>query len=392
MKKLFSISNIYILLWIVYDMQSFIFGRTGSLIAALIVVVLIAVSLYYCGYALMKYKLPDYVKGLTLLLGMFMVYGLVLILSGRKITVFGQVFSNYNYLKEIVISLLPIYPFYVFTRQGKLNEKTIRLLALFFLILTTYSFFYARQQYFNKFQKETTSNIGYRFVSLLPLFVFWYKRRYIQYAGLAVIMLCVLLSFKRGAIITGGICLAIFLYQTTEHVSRKQKIWTVLLSIIVIVAVVFFIQTLLNTNEFFNSRLEATLEGKSGGRDELYSVFWNHFKNESNPLHFLFGNGANATLIISTNYAHNDWLELAINQGVLGLIIYLYYWIMFYKSLRKSSFNNVIHLSLNLLFVICFFKSLFSMSYGNMSLYSNICIGYCMGILNENQNEVQLQI
>jgi len=374
-------------------MQTIVFGSAGTTIATLIVLVLVAISFFYTIYALYKYKMPSYMKGLTLLVAMFTVYGVGLMLSGRVIiTSWGVTTSNYNYLKNIYVSLLPIFPFYVFTRQRKLNVDMIRFWSLLFILLTILSFFSTKQLFVSEYGKvEFTNNLGYTFLSIIPLLVFWRRNRTVQFLGLAVIMIFILLCFKRGAIIIGTLSILIFLFQTTKESSQRQKLWTIILSIIVLVIGVFFIQNLIETSDYFNRRIEDTLEGKSG-RDELFGVFWNHFINESNPFIFIFGNGANATLTISDNYAHNDWLELAINQGILGVVFYLVYWIMFYKSWRRSSFNKEIHLAIGLSLLIYFMKTLFSMSYGGMTLYSNICIGYCMAILSHEENTKQIKM
>jgi len=321
-------------------------------------------------------------KGLTLLVAMFTVYGLVLILSGRVIVrPSGAVVPNYNYIKDIYISLLPVFPFYVFTKQGKLDENMLRDWAVVFLLLTIVSYFFTSQQHLIESEngaEEFTNNLGYVFLPLIPLLVFWNRNRTIQYVGLVVIMLFVLLCFKRGAIIIGAICAAVFLIRTMRSTTGTRKVWVVVLSVVVILAGVYFVSHLLETSYYFNRRFEETLEGNSSGRDELYGVYWNHFKNEMNPLLFLFGNGANATLTISDNYAHNDWLELAINQGLLGIIIYFVYWLGFYKSWKQTAFDGDIHLAMGLCLMIYFLKTFFSMSYGSMPLYANICIGYCM--------------
>lgn len=388
MKKLFSFCNIYILLWLVYDMQNLVFGRTGTAFATIIIFFLIGISACYTLYALVRFKMPTYMKGLTLLVAMFTVYGLFLILSERLIFIraSGAVVANYNYIKQIYISLLPVFPFYVFARQGKLNENILRNWTVVFLLLTIVSYFFTSQQHLIETGSgigEFTNNKGYVFLSLIPLLTFWSRNRTIQYVGLTIIMLFVLLCAKRGAIIIGAVCVAVFLFRTMKTTKGAKKIWVVLLSAIVIVAGVLLVSYLLETSYYFNQRIEQTLDGSSSGRDELYGLYWSHFKQERNPIVFLFGNGANATLGIGDNYAHNDWLELAINQGLLGVIIYIIYWLGLLKSWKQSTFDSDIYFAVGLCLIIYFLKTFFSMSYGDMSLYANICIGYCMARISE---------
>lgn len=182
-----------------------------------------------------------------------------------------------------------------------------------------------------------------------------------------------------------------FMFQSMKNASRKQKIWVFILSVVLIVVGFYMVSDMLQNSEYFNQRLEDTIEGNSSGRDRLYGVFWRHFTQESNPLLFLFGNGANATLTISSNYAHNDWLEIAINQGLLGLVIYVVYWIKFYKTWKKSKFDSQIYLALGLILFIYFMRTIFSMSYTAMPIYATLCLGYCMGMISENENMVDTE-
>lgn len=393
MKKLFSFCNIYILLWIVYNLQAIVFGNAGTTYASIIILFLTGTSLYYTFYVLFNYKVTGYLKGLALLLTLFTIYGIILILSGKTIVNLAshRIVANHNYIKQIYISLLPVFPFYVFTRKGLLTKGMVRGWAIIFLLLTILSFSSSHQQQLElatNNANEFTNNVGYLFLSIIPLLAFWSNNRIIQYLGLIIIIFFVLICFKRGAIIIGTLCVALFLWQNMKETTGKQKKWIIVLTIAVIVFYIFYVSNLLENSIYFNRRIEETFEWQNSDRNELYEVFWEHLKNETNPIVFLFGNGANATLTISTNYAHNDWLEIAVNQGLLGVFIYFAYWICFFHSWRKSVFDNEIYLAVSLSLIICFLKTLFSMSYADMSLYANLCMGFCFGKISEYEQSL----
>ena len=235
--------------------------------------------------------------------------------------------------------------------------------------------------------EEITNNLGYVFLSLIPLMAFWSHKKFVQYFGLALSMMFIIFGMKRGAIMIGALSIVMFLHQSLKSATRKQKFWTFFLSFVLIIGAIYLVSYMLRNSAYFNERLEITLEGNSSGRDRLYSVFWRHFINESNPFLFLFGNGALATLSIASNYAHNDWLEIAINQGLLGVLVYVYYWIMFYKTWKKSAFDSEIYLATGLVLLIFFMKTLFSMSYSDMNIYTTICLGYSMGMISEHDRQ-----
>lgn len=393
--KLFTFCNFYILLWLIYSLQSMLFGRSGGAVSTLIVSALIGISLYHFMYSLCRYKMPVYMKCLTVLIIVFTIYGLVLIISGKTITFMrtGVKVRNFSYLKNIYISLLPIFSFYVFTRKGVLNKELLLKWSFVFFFTAVMQFVQGQRRAVLETMDEDveiTNNYAYLFLSIIPLLVFLGKNKFIQYTGLIISMIFIFWGMKRGAILIGVLAIAWFMFRTLKTATKKQNTWVLALSLVLLVAGYFMVLYMLQNSAYFNLRLEKTLEGDSSGRDGLYSFFWSHFVNESNPLRFLFGNGANATLTLSWNYAHNDWLEIAIDQGVLGLVVYFIYWVGFYKTWKRCSFDDEVYLATGLLLLIYFSKSLFSMSYGGMVLYATICLGYCMGRVSEYHNQSML--
>ena len=85
------------------------------------------------------------------------------------------------------------------------------------------------------------------------------------------------------------------------------------------------------------------------------------------------------------NYAHNDWLEIAVNQGVLGIMIYILYWILFAKESLSKCYDPQIKMALQLLFIIYFMKTIISMSYYDMTIPATFALGYYLA--QEKKNE-----
>lgn len=389
--KLFSLCNIYIFLWLVYYLQSMVFGRVGTIYSQVIILFLSTVSIYYMVYALIHYKVNPYLKALAVFVALLTVYGLVLIVSSQTIYRVSIAVSGYTYLLSLYNSLLPIFPFYVFTRQGQLTRSSLRWWTIFFLVAVLMQY-QANQQAallrameIGSSREEFTSNVGYEFLAIIPLLAFFSDKKIIQYAGLAYVMVFLLLTVKRGAILIGAICIVYFLWSSMRGARGNRKFIVVALSVAVIVVGYFYVQNLLENSDYFLYRWEVTQEGGTSGRDELFSTFFNHFINESNPFVFLFGNGAWGTLKLFQQVAHNDWLELAINQGLLGVVVYFVYLTKFYKVIRTARFSNEIHLAITLLFIINSLRSFFSMSYGDMSIYATSCLGYSLGMIAENE-------
>ena len=153
-----------------------------------------------------------------------------------------------------------------------------------------------------------------------------------------------------------------------------------LLSIGICICAVFFFTHEMTTSDYMMKRIDDTLAGNSSGRDNLYSFFWKYFTEQADFKHYLIGRGANGTLEIYYNYAHNDWLEIAVNQGILGVVVYAFYWLCFYKTWKHAT-NIDAKTILALTALIFFAKTMFSMSYNDMSYVSTSVLGYALATL-----------
>ena len=224
--------------------------------------------------------------------------------------------------------------------------------------------------------EEITNNMGFLFVALMPGVVLFKNNIKLQYSLLIVCMIFIMMGMKRGAIIVGVVSLIYYLYFNFKYNNQVSKGKVLFFSILIIVAAYFITEYMMESSDYFMSRIAQTKEGNSSGRNEIYEYFWNHFKNEMDTFKFLFGNGANATLDIGINYAHNDWLEIAINQGVLGLVVYAIYWLCFCRTIKSIKYNKSAKLVLSLTFISFFIMTLFSMSYTEYSIFSSTVFGY----------------
>lgn len=398
MKYRINNCNIYLFVILLCALNGTLYP-SGSLLAKGLQFVLLLMSFYYTLYANLRYKLPIYFKALNVLLVMFTVYGLLLLLGGEQmyVQISLRKVSNIEYIRSIYLSLFPIYPFYVFAKQGLLKEDTIKVWFFIFLVLAIRSFYRSQERQLQaafergSSREEFTNNVGYTFVALLPALVVFYKKPVIQYFGLMVCAYFIVFAMKRGAILIGSVCMVWFLVTNLKKVPKKRRRILVIASVSVVLAGIYLVNYMMETSAYFRYRLAQTEEGYSSGRDNLYRTFFYHFINEDNPWRFLFGNGANATLKIGVNSAHNDWLEIAINQGLLGLIVYLIYWIYFYVSWKKTKQHPQAFMAVGMIFIVYFISTLFSMSYNCMSRCAAMVLGYYLAVFNSEEELIKLQ-
>lgn len=367
--------NYYIGAWCLYYLQGTLY-ESGNRLSQGLILLLMIVSLYYFVYANQRYKLPKAMKVLSALIVLFTIYGAFIILFGNGVAYV----ENYQYLKAIYMSLLPVFPFYVFTRKGQLTDKRLCLWVFVFIPVAIAGLYRDQREALelamelHSDRQEFTLNTGYLFlaiITLLPLF----KKAILQYVLLAVCLAFVLMGMKRGAILIGGICMLYYILSTFNSTSWNKKFWIVLLSVAILVAGYYAVQYMLDTSMYFNARIEQTREGDASGRNELFGTYIDTFLN-SGLLSFLFGHGADATLRM-IGYAHNDWLEIAINNGLIGLSLYVYYWLVMYMTFRNTK-DAALKKMIGLFVIVYFFRTFFSMSYNDIPIYAMAALGYAL--------------
>lgn len=377
-------ANIYIGMLVLYFAQGVLYAE-GSILSRLLLFFILSISVYYFIYANNRFALPQPLKIMSLLLMAFSVYGIIPMITG--ISYLSKNISSFLYIKNIYLSQLPVYVFYVFWKKEWINEIVIKRWFFVFLFVAVAGFyrrdieFMAAAQAIGSSREEFTNNHSYTILSLICLLPLFHKKNIVQYSLLAVIIFYVVMGFKRGAILSGAVCLVWFIMQsfkTDASPKSSRHVFLIVLVVGLVLAVAYWVQYTLLTSDYFKLRLDRTLEGDSSGRDEIYSYLFYHFINETSVLKFLFGNGAYGTAEVIGNGAHNDWLEIAIDNGFVFLIVYLVYWIkmfsMFFKGDRKSIATTV----MGLFVILYFIKTLISMSFNNITPYAACAIAYAM--------------
>lgn len=368
--------------WFLYYNQV-ILGLRGWY-SQLILVVMMAWSVYCYCQVVFKGGFNPVLKALNYLLIMYVLYGLLQLLLIHKLSI-----ESLEYIKKSMLSLVPIFGYYFYVRKLSIGEGGMMLIIIGMLLSAIGEYFGSQIELAERIQEGTMANrdtsefvIGavYRFLPILPVLCFIKKRVWFKYTSFLIIIAFVVLSSKRGPLLICGLCLFIFLFDSMKQMGKKIRITHIIIASAAIVAGVYFVNFIINSNDFLLFRLEQMMEGDSSNRDSIYRVLYQHFINEPDIFIFLFGNGANSTLTIAGFYAHNDWLQIALDQGLLGVIIYLYYFIRFYKLRRRSKPNHELFVSIGMFILISLISSMISMSINNYRLTGHFCIAYCLAL------------
>lgn len=383
---IFNRVNFYIVAWSIYNLQGGFFPM-GMFFAKVICLILLLISFYHFIIVNFEFKLPKYFYGLNVLIGLFSVYGLFALLGLTDNPLPGE------FLKNILISLLPIYSFFYFSKKGILSEEHLPvciIILLAFAVLNYCGKMYSTARLFDVRDYGMTNNAGYLFIPLIAGSAFLYKQKFLQYFIISACLLFSIHSTKRGAILICFVCLIWFLLNDLRGKRMNVKLGIFLFFILLVFGGYIFFEKNMSESYYFQKKMTELNRGESSGRDNLYYTFSNYYLTEATPIQFVFGSGANATLNVSTNYAHNDWLEIAINHGIFGLLVYMFYWTLFGRECFSREYDSKVKLALQIVFIDYFMRTLFSMSYGAMTTSATLVLGYCLAQGEKNEENIQI--
>ena len=332
--KLNHIKNILIL-WLAMYYGKGIFYHTESVISTFFLALLFLISFYYLIKILKQRDIPLFIKFWTAFLKSNI---LLFIFTGDLSDE-----NHFSYFVNILGCMLPIYPFYFLSIKGAFTERDIQKLFLILFPIAILGFF--NLEFFDLMQFSVanlqvldTNNLSYSIVGLIPL-IFFFKQKYIQIFLFVLAQIIVLISLKRGAMISGGIFFTFFFFSLFQ-----KKIFRLSLVHKIIILCAFFISflfiyTIYIQNEVLISRIDAMInDGDSSGRDEIWGLILNQWVGRSSFINFILGFGFGGGIILTgSHFAHNDWLEILSSLGILGVMLYfLSYFsgIIFWISLK----------------------------------------------------------
>ena len=224
---------------------------------------------------------------------------------------------------------------------------------------------------------EGTSNVGYLIVSLMPL-LYFLKKHVVKYILFVLIAVFVFLCAKRGAILIFVISSAWFIFFDLKNSSIRNKFWGVILACLAGVLLFRYLTFVFEESYYLNYLLEKTESGDSSGRDELYGKAWFLIVGSPSLTTFLFGHGADSTYGLLGNRAHNDWFEIMLNQGILGVILYANLWFQIFKIWFRSKSQRLTYIIMGATIIVFFPKTLFSMLYNDLSPIACLPFVWCV--------------
>lgn len=351
-----------------------------GIIAQSVFVASVMISFYAFYQVNRYYKTSPFIKYLNIMLLILSIYGIIPVIGGWSLT--GTANSGWwhlSYLQRIYGSLLPIYVFYYYSLTRRVTTENLKYIYVAFVvfnILAFYQRFYFLTDYFET--EEIINNIGFYFVPLIPMLLLLKIKDFWKYLFIFVNFAFILMSVKRGAILGGGLMIILFMKYQFKATSLKQLSYMLCLSVIILLAVSYYAVSFYESSDILQLRVRQTLNGDSSGRDWMYGNYFSYFIDKTTALEFFIGNGANATWVLLGNYAHNDWLEFAINQGVLGIFLNIVFWAILIWEWKHYTGDRACRQTLGALIIAYLLMSLHSMSIDMLPAAATLCMGYCL--------------
>lgn len=304
---------------------------------------------------------------------------------------------SFVYYASAVFMIYTISASIEFSAQKSLDIRRVFGWSIFPLIV--YVFLFAQNSFSAKsIATASSASAIYYILTLLP-FILSVQNKKIRISGAIIILLCCLLSLKRTAIL--AVFFALVCYQVvlsnktgkgTFFIVFRVLFWACSLTVIVFLV-----------NDWFGlqvtRRFGDLLEDGGSNRSYIYQMVWEKLWNQTFSK-CLFGSGFNGTRYvfdIISGYegtivsAHNDFLEVLVDYGLLGFVMYAWFVIKQIKNCVFSIRNNSEYAAAMVANLVIFIViSLFSHLIIYPSYYINILAFWAITRMDTRMNQTSM--
>lgn len=248
----------------------------------------------------------------------------------------------YNFLMIGFFNYIMIVFFVSASDMNSYKQKTLTMILIG--IISSISFISLLWFRSGKLSFSMVSN-SYYALCLLPFFLFLVEKTSIKIIAYIFTAIIVIFSGKR----LGLIAFVIFLIiNTLLEAIEKNKILEYL-KLCVFIFISFFAFSYLYSifAEIYDLRLlqrmTTIFDDGGSGRNEIYSEIWTGM-NSSSLISWIIGHGygSSANVILKHSTAHDDFLEILYDYGLISLMLFILYYVYLIKegvSMRRSKYK-----------------------------------------------------
>lgn len=282
---------------------------------------------------------------------------IVLALIWILLTPFTLYIAHTSFLLSDIVSVV-LWPFvfitsYILVRSN--NSNFYKLQTTFVWIMGVMLLFFLYSKHSKTIYDLEQSNMIFFPLLTLP-WLMSLKRNVIKILFLLLLFIMILYSLKRSAIIVGFLCFAPYIF---SFLSRyRNKFLGVLLSFSLVLALgVSFYAINQASGNIITERFSTMGEDEGSGRLIIYGLVFD-MQSHSSDMEWIFGHGHYAVRqdSIWDMSAHNDFLEVLYDYGIIVLILYIFFIVNIIRQLfvlrkRNSWLYGAYFASLILFFV-----------------------------------------
>lgn len=230
--------------------------------------------------------------------------------------------------------------FYIFFRK---NPKVLFVGNAYFFAIAVFSsvaFFYI-YSFTNKLSTVVYYQLNDVFYILLTLpWLISVKNLIWRQFGFCLVGVIVLFSMKRSAFIIFLFAMVVYLLIGLFK-SRKKTKKLVCLSAVILSACTGFVYFNQSTGGYLIHRLGSSIEDQGSGRIQIYEEVLRSFA-DSGLVNLIIGHGYNNVVTFTSAglSAHNDFLEVLFDFGLLGFSLYLFMHILILKKTISLFFEK----------------------------------------------------
>ena len=242
-----------------------------------------------------------------------------------------------------------------------ITDQFILKLTLLLFVLGIIRFGYVEQSLVS-LGDEVTNNVAYTFVYLSIAFPLFFKHNIkLGLLLLGVSLILIMYGSKRGAIGCYAVVLILFAFYYVKN--HRSKFLSIFVLGVMLLGTSFMVYREYTNNTYLQERIVETIEGNDSGRGSIYTQLWDNWSQTRSISQQLFGKGMAQTINVAGNYAHNDWLELLTNNGLIGVGVYLLFFLSAYFYVKRSPLIGFDRCVAYACILVLFMVSIFSMGY-----------------------------
>lgn len=385
MRILFKIALLFVLLYLTFDVGIRGEEKTSRpIVQAIGGVSLLLVSWYnimalLSGYGMHKFW--SFIKFWRFFIGLLLLYYILSFFN------FPSDYVN-SAPRDMVVALyvfsIVLFFFYA-TMFGHLSSQILNIVIVIVILNGLFEIYYALT--FAKIKSGLeiiNTSGGYKFLMILPLLLYKYKKDNIWIFLLTIIL--TMMTGKRGALVIYAVLIFYgFLYY--KRIKKPFKVdWKVFVFLgLIFLVYSYFIDTAYQSLEYRFQTIEETERGMVGsGRNIIWGTLLSSWYN-ADFFSLFFGYGFYSTIAIEGHIAHNDFIEFLVDFGLIGLLLYATILLIFYKNIKqlKTQDSYLFMLLLSCLF-IWFGRAIIAGTIRTDQIILSISIG-CLLAVNTKQ-------